>query len=63
MNSIGSTPVMGSPSTNKPFKRKAQGLVHGTSPVRRVAKNIDLTSNEHNQTLDKLEKDLQKVVE
>ena len=63
MNSIGSSPAMGSPSTNKPFKRKAQGLVHGASPARRGAKNIDLTSNEHIQTLDKLEKDLQKVVE
>ena len=63
MNSIGSSPAMGSPQTNKPFKRKAHGLVHGTSPTRRGGKNIDLTSNEHILTLDKLEKDLQKVVE
>jgi len=70
MNSVGSaSPMMGSPQTRspKPFKSKAHGIVAGSiqkgpmSPNKR--KIIDLTSSEADQDLDKLERDLQKLVQ
>ena len=61
MNSVGSSsPMQGSPNAGKsPFKGKAKGIAAGSvqkgSPNRKI---IDLTKDDANQDLEKLERDL-----
>ena len=56
------------PGSKQPFKRKAVGI-HGSnqkgslSPIRKGGKALDLSADEPNQDLDKLEKELNKVVQ